>query len=46
MSEMYVYVGVFLPELNEKYVSKYAKDDSSRLKVVVVHEGSQERVFM
>jgi hypothetical protein len=37
MEKMYVYVGVFSPELNEKYVFKYAEEDGSRLEDVVVH---------
>lgn len=37
MNEMYVYVGVFLSELDEKYVSIYVTDDGTKLEVVVVH---------
>lgn len=37
MNQMYVYVSVFLSELDEKYVSKYVQDNDAKLEIVVAH---------
>lgn len=39
VDEMDVYVGIFCPELDEKYVFKCVKEDGSRLEGVMIYFG-------